>query len=587
MCHGVGSRADVRRSDERRTFLVSRRVTTPSAPRRDQRQRSDQLNRERDKTIDVLLQARDAYKRRDWVHAFDRLRGVGDLAPDDTMALATSAYLLGNVDDALRALQAGYQDRIRNGDSLGAVRFASWLGLLLNVRGETAVGGGWVARAQRLLETETDDVVERGYVLAHEFFQQLGRGDLGRAAETAARVLETGRRFTEHDLIAQGLMLQGRMMIYSGRVPEGLALLDEAMVGLSAGEVSPIIAGMVYCAMIEACQELSDFSRAASWTTALTTWCDVQPGLVPFTGQCSLHRGQIMRLHGAYDEALAEYALAQRRYQMEGTPAPAGRALTEQGDVQRIRGRLDEAEAAYHQAAELGHEPQPGLALLWLARGRTAAAISAINRLLAEAQGPVHRSWMLPAAVEVLVSAGRVDQARQHSDELAGIASSFGNAAVRAMARYAAATVHLASGQTEDALSNARGAARLWSQVGSPYESARARVLVARTLRELGDEDSATTEFAVARRTFADVGAEPAAHEIDQLLGRTRPGGLTEREVEVLRLVAAGRSNHEIAGVLVLSQKTVERHLSNIFTKLDVPSRTAAAAYAHEHGLMS
>jgi ATP/maltotriose-dependent transcriptional regulator MalT len=543
--------------------------------------------RQQDKTVDVLRHAREAYERGDWVLAFDQLHRAGELDPDDSMALATSAYLLGNVDETVRAMQVGYQDRIQNEDTLGAVRFACWLGLVLNLRGEVAVGGGWVARAQRLLETESEDVVERGYLFIHEFFQHLGRGDFARAGETAVRIVNTGRRFTDHDLIALGLLTQGRMMIYSGRVPEGLALLDEAMVEISTAAVSPIIAGMVYCAMIEACQELSDFSRAASWTTALTTWCDVQPGLVPFTGQCSLHRGQIMRLHGAYDEALAEYALAQRRYEMEGTPAPAGRALTEQGDVQRIRGRLDEAEAAYHQAAELGHEPQPGLALLWLARGRTAAAISAINRLLAEAQGPVHRSWMLPAAVEVLVSAGRVDQARQHSDELAGIASSFGNAAVRAMARYAAATVHLASGQTEDALSNAREAARLWSQVGSPYESARARVLVARTLRELGDEDSATTEFAVARRTFADVGAEPAAHEIDQLLGRTRPGGLTEREVEVLRLVAAGRSNHEIAGVLVLSQKTVERHLSNIFTKLDVPSRTAAAAYAHEHGLMS
>ena len=273
-------------------------MTTPSPLRRDQPERSEQVDAEQDKTIDVLRQARDAYERRDWVHAFDGLHRAGDLAPDDTLALATSAYLLGNVDDAVRALQSGYQDRIRSGDSLGAVRFASWLGLLLNVRGETAVGGGWVARAQRLLETETEDVVERGYLLAHEFFQHLGRGDLGRAAETAARVLQTGRRFTEHDLIAQGLMMQGRMMIYAGRVPEGLALLDEAMVGLAAGEVSPIIAGMAYCSLIEACQELSDFSRAVSWTTALTRWCDAQPGLVPYTGQCSLHRGQIMRLRG-------------------------------------------------------------------------------------------------------------------------------------------------------------------------------------------------------------------------------------------------------------------------------------------------
>jgi ATP/maltotriose-dependent transcriptional regulator MalT len=542
---------------------------------------------ERDKTVDTLLQARDAYERHDWVLAVDRLRGAGDLAPEDTMALATSSYLLGNVDEAVRALQAGYQDRIRNGDSLGAVRFASWLGLLLNVRGEIAVGGGWVARAQRLLETETDDVVERGYVLAHEFFQHLGRGDLARAAETAARVLETGRRFNEHDLIAQGLMMQGRMMIYFGRVPEGLALLDEAMVGLSAGEVSPIIAGMAYCSLIEACQELSDFSRAASWTSALTRWRDAQPGLVPYTGQCSLHRGQIMRLRGAYDEALAEFAQAQRRYEKEGTVAPAGMALTEQGDVLRIRGKLDEAEAAYRQAAEHGHEPQPGLALAWLARGRTTAAISAVRRLLAEAQDPVHRSWMLPAAVDVLVSAGLLDEARQDSDELTGIASAFGNSALRAMATYAAANVELASGELEDALSHARESYRLWSDVGAPYEAARARVLVARALRELGDEDSATTELAVARRAFAEVGAVPAAKEVDRLLGRARPAGLTERELEVLRLVAEGRSNPDIARVLVLSHKTVERHLSNIFTKLDVPSRTAAAAYAHEHGLTS
>jgi DNA-binding CsgD family transcriptional regulator len=542
---------------------------------------------ERDETVDVLLQAREAYERRDWVLALDRLRGAGDLAAEDTMALATSAYLLGNVDEAVRALQAGYQDRIKNGDSLGAARFASWLGLLLNVRGESAVGGGWVARAQRLLESETEDVVERGYLLAHEFFQHLGRGDFARAAETAALVVETGRRFNEHDLIAQGLMMQGRMMIYAGRVPEGLALLDEAMIGLAAGEVSPIIAGMAYCSLIEACQELSDFSRAASWTSALTRWCDTQPGLVPYTGQCALHRGQIMRLRGAYDEALAEFAQAQRRYVKEGTAAPAGMALTEQGDVLRIRGKLDEAEAAYRQAAELGHEPQPGLALAWLARGRTTAAITAIHRLLAEAHDPVHRSWMLPAAVEVLISARHLDEARQHSDELTGIASAFGNSALRAMAAYAATNVELASGELEDALSHARESCRLWSGVGAPYETARARVLVARALRELGDEDSATTEFAAARRAFAEVGAAPAATEVDRLLGRARPAGLTERELEVLKLVAEGRSNPDIARVLVLSHKTVERHLSNIFTKLDVPSRTAAAAYAHEHGLMS
>jgi tetratricopeptide (TPR) repeat protein len=276
---------------------------------------------------------------------------------------------------------------IKSADSMGAVRFAFWLALILNVRGEFAVGGGWVARIQRLLENQPADLPERAYVLVHEFHQHLAHSNFAAAAETGTRLVESARRFGNHDLVALGLMCQGRMTIYAGQVQGGLALLDEAMVGISAGEVSPIIAGMVYCSMIEACQEVSDFSRAASWTRALTRWCDTQPGLVPYTGQCSLHRGQIMRLHGAYDEALAEFALAQHRYQLEGTAAPAALALTEQGDVLRIRGRLDEAEASYRQAAELGHEPQPGLALSWLARGRTTAAVLAMRRVLAEAVG--------------------------------------------------------------------------------------------------------------------------------------------------------------------------------------------------------
>lgn len=542
---------------------------------------------ERDKTVAELLVAREAYDRGDWADALQGLRGKGGLGADDTLALATSAYLMGNVDEAIRALQGGYQDMIKNGDSLGAVRFGFWLALILNVRGDVAIGTGWVARGQRLLENEPADLPERAYLLIHDFFQYLARGDVATAFETAGRVVELARRFGNDDLVALGLMCQGRVRIYSGQVREGLAALDEAMVGISAGEASPIIAGMVYCSMIEACQEVSDFSRAASWTSALTRWCDTQPGLVPYTGQCSLHRGQIMRLHGAYDEALGEFARAQRRYRLEGTTAPAALALTEQGDVLRIQGKLDEAEDCYRQSAELGYEPQPGLALCWLARGRTPAAVSAMRRLLAETQGPVGRSRMLPGGVHVMVAAALIDEAREHADELAEIASLFGNPAVRAMAAYARATVELASGQVAEALGQARESTRLWSDIGAPYEAARARVLVARALRELGDEDSATGELAVAGRAFAEVGAAPAAQEVDKLLGRARPGGLTEREIEVLSLVAEGKSNYEIARVLVLSQKTVERHLSNIFSKLDVSSRTAAAAYAHDHGLMS
>ena len=535
--------------------------------------------------VNNLERAREAVERHNWPLAYELLRQADELSPDDTMALATAAYLTGNLDAAVRALQRGYQARIQDRDPLGAVRFASWLGLVLNVQGEFAVGAGWVSRAQSLLEGQPAEVVERGHLLLHEFYRRLGSGNLAGAGDLAARAVETGRRFSDHDLIAQGLMCRGRWLIYAGRVPEGLALLDEAMIGLAAGEVSPIVAGLVYCSLIEACQELSDFGRASSWTRALAHWCEDQPGLLPFTGQCALHKGQILRLTGAYDDALSEFAAALRRYELFGTPGPAGLALNEKADVLRIRGEREAAEATHRQASDLGHDPQPGLALCWLSRGRTAAAVSAVRRVLTEVPDPVHRCRLLPAAVEVFLAAGHLDEAKPLSDELARIADAFGGAALAAMAAYAAATVELAADQSAHALRSARESFRLWSEIDSPYEVARSRVVVAQALRKLGDEDSAVAELDAARHTFAELGAVPALREVERLQRRSTPGGLTERELEVLRLVAEGRGNPEIARVLFLSQKTVARHLSNIFAKTGVESRAAATAYAYRHQL--
>jgi DNA-binding CsgD family transcriptional regulator len=536
--------------------------------------------------VEDLQRAREAFERRDWATAYDRLSGVADLAADDLLALGTAAYLVGDDDACIRALQRGYHAAVEAGETLRAVRFAFWLGLVCNIRGEQAVGGGWVGRAQRLLAGQPDDVVERGYLLVHEFFGYLGRQDFAGAQRTATAIVEAGRRFSDADLLAHGLMSQGRLLMYSGRVPEGLSLLDEAMVGVATAEVSPVIAGLIYCSMIEACQEVSDFGRASAWTTALTRWCETQPDLVPYTGQCAVHRGQILRLHGAFEQALTEFDLATRRYADSGAPAAAGLAMAERGDVLRIRGEYAEAEASYEVASGHGHEPQPGLALLWLARGRTQAAVAAVRRLLAETGDPVHRSRLLPAAVEVLVAAGYLDEARPADAELTGIADAFGCPAMRAMAAYASALVALASGDADAALPAAKRARRLWNTLEAPYESARARILVGRAFRELGDEDSATAELTTALRSFVELGATQSRHDTEKLLHRPTPGGLTTREIEVLRLVAAGNSNTEIARLLVLSDKTVARHLTNIFTKIDVPSRTAAAAYAHEHDLL-
>ena len=428
--------------------------------------------------------------------------------------------------------------------------------------------------------------MERGYVLVHVMMRHIFADEFEPASRLAVEITEYGRSFSDPDLLAQGLNAQGRMLLYSGQVPDGLALLDEAMIGVSMGEVSPIVAGQVYCSMIEACQEVSDYGRAAEWTSALTRWIEEQPGLVPFTGQCAVHRGQIMRIRGAFGAALEEFDRAVQRYLEIDTPAAAGLALAEAGNVHRICGDLDAAAAAYERATGFGYEPQPGLALLWLARGRTTAATNAVRRLLTEPRDPVHRSQLLPGSVEVLLAAGELAEARAVADELTGIAETFGCPALSATAHQARATCLLDAGDAGASAREVRTAMSLWRSLEAPYDVARCQVLLGRALRDLGDADSAAAELGQARRVFHGLGAAPAERDVLRLLTPARPAGLTEREMEVLRMVASGRTNPEIAAALVLSEKTVARHLSNIFAKLGVSSRTAAAAFAFENELL-
>jgi DNA-binding CsgD family transcriptional regulator len=537
--------------------------------------------------VDDLLRARLAYDRRDWLAAYGGLSEAGgDLSAEDFSRLATAAYLVGRRNDCVQALQRAYQLHIDAGAVLAAVRTAFWLALVLLTSGEAAVGGGWVGRAQRLLADVEGDVVERGYVAIHLMYRHIFANEFGEAMTFAEQVTDYGRRFADPDLVAIGLNGQGRMLVYAGRVPDGLALLDEAMVGVAAGEVSTIFAGNVYCSMIEACQELADFDRAARWTAALNDWCDEQPGLLPFTGQCAVHRGQIMRMYGAFDEALTEFDLAVRRYREADELDSAGLAMAERGDVLRLRGDLAGAAAAYEAAVTFGKEPQPGLALLWLAQGRTTAAVAAMRRLLGEAGDPVNRSRLLPAAVQVMVAASEADVAAGLAVELQSIATSFGCPSVQARADRASAEVALAAGEPQTALPLLRRERSIWERLGARYDIACCSVLLGRALRALGDAESAVTELAAAVRTLAELGARPAELEAAALIRPTLPGGLTEREVEVLRLVATGKTNQEIAATLVISEKTVGRHLSNIFTKIDVSTRTAAAAFAHKHRIV-
>ena len=539
--------------------------------------------------LDDLHQARETYERREWLAAYRALSDLDDahLQADDFAALAITAFLLGHRNDCVQALQRAYQAELEEDDTLGAVRAAYWLAITLWQGGEAAIGNGWLARGQRLLERIEEDVVERGYLLERATFGHIAKGEFAEAAAAAPKVTEYGRRFGDPDLTAMGLHIEGRLTIFSGHVADGLRLLDEAMVWVLAGEVSPILSGVIYCSCVEACQQISDFGRMGEWTHALTIWCDSQPGLVAFTGQCAVHRGQLMRLHGAFRDAISELEHAAGRYAAAGGNPAVGQAHYERGEALRITGENDAAEAAYTEAATYGHPAQPGRALLWLARGRPDAASAAIHRVVAEVQDPVHRSQLLPTAVDVLVAVGEIEEAASLADQLGGFGSAFGCSALQAAGEYARASVALARADAEDALAAARGAADAWARLSAPYEVARCRVLIGRALRLIGDAESAVAELAEARRAFARLGAAPAEQEVAVLLGDARvPGGLSPRELEVLRLVAAGKSNPEIAAALVLSGKTVSRHLSNIFAKLDVGSRTAAAAFAFEHHLV-
>lgn len=537
--------------------------------------------------IEDLRRARDAFERREWPEAFQGIVGLDDteLKGADFSALGITAHLLGHRNDQVLAFQRAFQAYLDEGDLPGAARSGLWLSSVLWATGESAIANGWLARAERVLDELGRDVVERGYLIERLTFRHIMTGEFAEAMAMAPQIADYGRRFDDTDLTAMGLHTQARLDIYSGKVADGVRLLDEAMVLVIAGEVSPVFSGVVYCSAIEACQEISDLTRVSEWTHALSTWCDAQPGMVAFTGQRAVHRGQLMRFHGAYTDAIAELEHAAQRYEEIGGSPAAGQAHYERGEVHRLRGDYDSAETAYDEAAGYGHCAQPGRALLWLARGRYEPAVAAIRRVLAERTDPVHRAQVLPAAIEILTSANHPEIAPL-VEELGQLGREFGGIALQAAAAYAEAMLAQATGETEQALNCARRATETWGRLDAPHEAARSRVLIGRELRALGDEESAIAEFTAARHTFATLGARPAEREVAALLDeKPAPGGLSPREIEVLRLVAAGRSNPEIASQLVLSEKTVARHLSNIFNKLDVHSRTAAAVFAYKHHL--
>ena len=533
-----------------------------------------------------LEAARIAYAGWSWLtatEAFVRADAAEALAPGDLELLSMSLLMLARDDDAGAVLERAHHIYVETGETLRAARAATWLGMNLAYRGLIGPATGWLSRAHRLLESWPDQTAEHGLLMLPLIFQKEAAGDFEGAAAVAGEAAAIGERLGDRDLAAMAMHAQGHMLVKAGRVRDGLPLLDESMVIATTQELLPFTTGIVYCGVILACSDAFEVPRARQWTQALTDWRDQQPELVAFTARCLVHRAEILQLGGEWADALEEARLAGRRFVATNNPA-AGLAHYREAELLRLQGDFRAAEELYREASRAGWEPQPGLAQLRLAQGKAEAALAAIRRANGEVTEPLKRVALLPAHVEIALALDEIQEARTACSELRELARGYESAMLDAIVAHAEGAVELARGDASSALVKLRHAQQLWLELDAPYEIARARELIARACGALGDDEASDLELEAALHLYERLGAAPDIERIAPQTGATH--GLSERELEVLRLIASGKSNREIASVLVISEHTVARHLQNIYRKLGISSRSAATAFAFEHALV-
>ncbi len=537
--------------------------------------------------VEDIERARAAIASTAWAGAYAGFRAadLSELTARDLEGFADAAWWLSKLDESLDLRHKAYAAYVTAGDERAAAAVAARLAIEHFMREEASVGAGFLMRAQRHAEGIANEP-ETGWLALLEATVARFTGDFERAVELSERAIELGRRHGVSDLVAMAIHSQGLALIATGRVPEGFALLDEAMAAVVAGDLSPYFTGVIYCAVISACLELGDVRRAGEWSEAAVVWCDTLAPGSPFPAWCRVDRAEVARLRGSWAEAESEAMLAADELALQ-RPGLAASAFVQLGEVRRRVGDLAGAEAAFERAQELGQEPQPGLALVRVSQGNADAARSALRVALSGALHPPVRARLLAAQVEAALAAGAIDEARTAADELRAMAEALALPAFAAASETAAGSLALAEGDVPAALDALRRATATWQDLRLPYETARARTLLGQALLAGGDEDGARRELRGALAEFERLGAAGDVAEVREAMEgrRSLPAGLTAREAEVLRLVAAGKTNRDIAVELVISEHTVARHLQNMFAKLGVSSRAAATAFAFEHRL--
>jgi DNA-binding NarL/FixJ family response regulator len=506
---------------------------------------------------------------------------------DDLDRAATAGYLTGHDEEGFARWLRAHQVCLADGAVHRAAYFGGKLAQGLGFKGDLGRCRGWVDRTARLLDTADIDCVEQGYLqYGLGILRVFEAGDMGGAHAHFVHAGKIGARFAHRDLITIARIGEGRMLIYLGDIAEGLGLLDEAMVAIEADELSTLAAGDAYCSVIDACSELFDLNRCRAWTESFVRWCDTQQELVLYRGHCFLHRAEVLVVLGAWPEALVEARHACDRLAAPVHPAALAAACVIEGDLLRLFGDFQGAETAYQRASEYGRDPQPGLALLRLAQGRLDAADAMMRRTLDEAQDPISRARLLAAYVEIMLATGDTTSARGAAEELRHVAATLGSLLLRAHAARAAGAVLRAEGDPRASLLELRSAFNDFHALGARYDAARTRLLIGDACAALGDHDAAAMESSAARAVLEALTRTAALNATVEPRTSSSPAGLTLRELEILRLVARGKTNRAIAQDLVISEKTVASHVSHIFTKLGVTSRTAATAYAYDHDLV-